>query len=99
MTKNNVGQTRWVSILLVAIFPLLGDAADRSSPPPQAETGPKPGPVLPPAPEELEQTIRQGVDFLLKRQNSNGSWGSVNITRPGEVWRRCLAPTTRFARR
>jgi hypothetical protein len=51
-----------------------------------AESGPKPKPVPQPAAEELEQAIHRGVDFLLRRQNSNGSWGSVNITRPGEVW-------------
>jgi hypothetical protein len=66
--------------------PLLGHAEDRSAPPPQAEIGPKPKPVPTPAPAELELTMRRGVDFLLKRQNSNGSWGSVNITRPGEIW-------------
>jgi len=52
------------------------------------EIGPKPQPVPQPAAEELEQAIHRGIDFLLKRQNANGSWGSVNITRPGEI----LAP-------
>ena len=45
---------------------------------PQAEAGS----AAPAA--EFEQTIRRGVDFLLERQNPNGSWGSANITRPGE---------------
>jgi len=31
--------------------------------------------------EKLEKSIRKGVDFLLKDQNENGSWGSVTRTK------------------
>jgi hypothetical protein len=81
-------RTQLISALLVAGMAWPAVAEDRSSPPAQAEIGPKPRPVPPPAAEELEQAIHRGIDFLLKRQNANGSWGSVNITRPGEI----LAP-------
>jgi len=47
--------------------------------------GPKPKPIEPPTTETIEQTIRRGVEFLLKRQNKDGSWGSANSTRPSEV--------------
>ena len=53
---------------------------------PPAVTGPKPEPVAPPAAAEIERSIRRGIEFLLKRQNEDGSWGSANITRPREVY-------------
>jgi hypothetical protein len=57
-----------------------------TQPPALAEIGPKPNPIVPPAAGEVEQSIRRGVEFLLKRQNEDGSWGSANITRPMEVY-------------
>jgi len=38
---------------------------------------PKAKPVDPPTREALDGAIRRGVDFLLKIQNRNGSWGSA----------------------
>ena len=58
--------------------------ADR--PPALAEIGPKPKPVERPATAEIEQSIHRGVEFLLERQNQDGSWGSANITRPSEIY-------------
>ena len=43
---------------------------------PSAETGPRPKPVPQPEPAAIESAIRRGVDFLVKDQNKNGSWGS-----------------------
>ena len=51
---------------------------------PPAETGPKPKPVDPPKRKAIEKSIRRGVDFLLKRQNKNGSWGSAR--RPNDLF-------------
>ncbi len=48
--------------------------------------GPKPRPVDPPPAEDVEAAIQRGVDFLLKRQNANGSWGSPYTCRPVEVF-------------
>ena len=45
-----------------------------------------PKPVEPPAAREIEQAIHRGVAFLVKRQNKDGSWGSANITRPGDIY-------------
>ena len=50
-------------------------------PPPLAVTGPKPGPVPAPRPEDIEQAIRRGVQFLVQRQNKDGSWGSARNTK------------------
>jgi hypothetical protein len=40
----------------------------------------------PPTAEQLEDAIGRGVEFLLERQNSNGSWGSIGGHRPFEVY-------------
>lgn len=37
--------------------------------------------LKPPSREELEQSIRHGLDFLLKTQNKDGSWGSARRTK------------------
>lgn len=84
--KRDAMLTRWIWFVVVAAGPLLGYAEDRSLPAAQAEIAPQPKPVPPPAAAESEEAVRRGVDFLLIRQNANGSWGSVNITRPGEIW-------------
>lgn len=44
-------------------------------------SGPKPEPVEAPAPSQVEFSIRRGVDFLVKDQNKNGSWGSPRNTK------------------
>jgi hypothetical protein len=54
--------------------------------PTSADETPAPRPVEPPARAEVEQSIRRGVAFLLKRQNRDGSWGSANISRPYEIY-------------
>jgi len=51
-----------------------------------SEPPPRPGPIEPPAPQAVEAAIRRGVEFLLKSQNKDGSWGSVRINRPGDVY-------------
>lgn len=56
------------------------------TPPSAATTGPQPKPVTPPTAAEIDASIHRGVAFLLKRQNKDGSWGSINITRPGEIY-------------
>ena len=74
-------------VLLLALVCLPASAAEGPSETSSlAEIGPKPKPVEPPTPAEVERSIRRGVEFLLKRQNGDGSWGSANITRPNEVY-------------
>jgi len=50
---------------------------------------PKAPPVAPPAPAALEASVRRGVEFLLARQNKNGSWGSAHNTTGLDIY----APT------
>ncbi|MFP6657004.1 MAG: hypothetical protein VB853_02420 [Pirellulales bacterium] len=55
---------------------------------------PRPKPVAPPGAEAVEASIRRGVDFLLLRQNKDGSWGTARRTKnlnivapvPGSHW-------------
>ncbi len=42
--------------------------------------------IEPPTAAEIEDSIRRGVRFLLDRQNSNGSWGTIGGRRPFEVY-------------
>lgn len=81
---------RLASFLAVSIssFPYVASGAEspaasgwRPSEPP-----PRPGPIVPPAPETVESAIRRGLDFLVKTQNKDGSWGSARVNRPGDVY-------------
>lgn len=47
---------------------------------------PKKAPIPPPTAEELEATIHRGVEFLLKDQNTNGSWGSATKTKDLNIY-------------
>ncbi|MFW6163087.1 MAG: hypothetical protein ACODAJ_09985, partial [Planctomycetota bacterium] len=49
--------------------------------PSMAEVGPKPPPVQPPKPEAIEAAVTRGVDFLLRDQNPDGSWGGARRTK------------------
>lgn len=57
-----------------------------ATPSPLATTGPRPRPVDPPDPAAIDEGIRRGVEFLLARQNADGSWGSHKTGRPQEVF-------------
>ena len=85
---------RWLfaaAILTALVQPgLLG----RAEPPNQAE---EPAPkehavnLHPPAPvpisvDELDASIRKGLEFLLNEQNKNGSWGSAERTKDLNIY-------------
>lgn len=48
--------------------------------------GPVPEPVDPPAPADIERSIERGIDFLLKDQNADGSWGSARRTKALNIY-------------
>jgi hypothetical protein len=49
-------------------------------------TGPVPEPVAPPAPADIERSIERGIEFLLKDQNADGSWGSAQRTKALNIY-------------
>ncbi len=53
---------------------------------PLAETGPRPKSVPTPPAADIDAAVNRGLEFLLKTQNKNGSWGSADIYRPGDVY-------------
>ena len=57
-----------------------------ASPSSRRLAGPKPEPITPPTPDELDRAIRRGVDFLLADQNPDGSWGSPHRTKGLNVY-------------
>ncbi len=56
-------------------------AADGPEPSPLATQGPKPKPVAPVDNNAIDASINRGLDFLVKRQNPGGSWGSAHNTK------------------
>jgi len=53
---------------------------------PLATQGPQPQPITPPTPEQLRDSIRRGVDFLLETQRKDGAWGSAESKRVWEIY-------------
>ena len=81
--------TTSLSVLTAAVFANENAiaASDKGAKTPLlAEMGPKPKPVPKPDPKQIDASIRRGVEFLLKHQNANGSWGSERSSRPGEIY-------------
>jgi len=80
------------ALLLCVLFvaPLNGqdqsksdDKAQNKTQPKQRldEIGPKPNPITPPTDNQIVLAMRNGVDFLLKIQNKDSSWGSHHLTK------------------
>lgn len=76
---------------LLAIPALVGQADPPKADPPKAEEPEKVVNLHPPEPkpisvEELEASIRKGVEFLLADQNKDGSWGSAERTKDLNIY-------------
>lgn len=71
----------WAAVLVLICVPAPAAEDGPARPSPLAVTGPKPNPVETPSAETIDKSIRRGVEFLLARQNPNGSWGSATRTK------------------
>lgn len=47
---------------------------------------PKPKPVAQPAPEAIVKSIRRGVEYLIAKQNKDGSWGTAHRTKGLDIY-------------
>ncbi len=78
----------WTILLVFGVLPLMAGeekpAVEKHWP--LAEIGPRPQPVTAPPAADIDAAIGRGLDFLLKTQNKNGSWGSADIYRPGDIY-------------
>lgn len=61
-------------LALALLASVVGRAAERPS-------TPKPRPITPPGAKAIHAAITRGVDFLVRRQNKGGSWGSARNTK------------------
>jgi hypothetical protein len=73
-------RSSWEALILLLLTPLGLPAKDAAEVPKAMGNCPKSKPVPAPPAAELEASIRRGVEFLVKRQNKNGSWGSAHNT-------------------
>ena len=63
-----------LALLAICLLPIRAEDAPGKTP------IPRPKPVPTPSAKTLDASIRRGVEFLVKRQNKNGSWGSAHNT-------------------
>ncbi len=74
-TTPRLRHTAACLITVLVLAPLAGCAPP---PEPVAERVLKMKPVTPPTPDEIHQSIEQGVALLISRQKTDGHWGSMN---------------------
>ncbi len=81
---------RFAASLVLMLVPIvaLAQKAEQSTTAtnPYAVTGPKPTAVEPRDASEVDAAIRRGVEFLLKTQNKDGSWGSARRTKALNIY-------------
>src|SRR5262245_47291576 len=82
-----------VIALILLAGPVLLSTASPDPPPesparnqPLAEIGPRPEAVPPPEKAVLDAAIERGVAFLVKNQNKDGSWGSLQLKGGVEIY-------------
>src|SRR5262245_18329714 len=80
---------RFVTAFLWVVLLIAPDAMSGEGPAirhPLAGIGAKPKEIAPPKPEVVEAAIGKGVEFLLKDQNKDGSWGTPERTKDLNIY-------------
>ena len=79
----------WLALCAGALLPRDAAADDAAAPEKvasESEEIPRPKEIPPVPGEELDAAIRRGVDFLLREQRPNGSWGSATLTKDLNIY-------------
>ena len=78
----------WLALTAGALLARASAAEDAVTAAASGETDeiPRPAEVPPVPPEELAESIRRGIDFLLLEQRPNGSWGSATLTKDLNIY-------------
>jgi len=90
-----------VLLIVAALAGCRGEQPPRKSdgPPPAAAPGDaaKNGNLPPPAtPEETEKAWKRGVAYLVASQNKDGTWGSIDASRPYQIYLGTLSSLRAF---
>ena len=78
-------RSRWMVLLVVLSIGLAAQHTGGQSPKPKdaapslPETAPRLEPIPQPNPDAVDSALRRGVEYLVKSQNKNGSWGSASL--------------------
>ena len=81
--RDNPMRCLWIALVSVAWFLSgpLSVGADETATVVELEPAPQPKPITPPSAEARQRAIDRGVQFLLRDQNPDGSWGSAQRTK------------------
>jgi len=78
---------------LLTILVVVAAAGCRQAPSPKPANGPPPAALVPPAVqvpadwrEQARAAHQRGVEYLVRTQNKDGSWGDFGSARPYETW-------------
>lgn len=89
-TRAQCASRCFTLVILCALFitatPALRAQEDKQADNPFLQDTPRPKPIEPVSSEELEASIRRGVDFLVETQNKDGSWGSATRTKDLNIY-------------
>jgi len=85
MTRFHARLGRLSGFLLLVLL-LVGSTGRCSEPARFDPDAPRPKPITPPTAEAIDTAITRGVDFLVRRQEKNGAWGSARNTTGADIY-------------
>ena len=86
MSMESWTRRSWLALTAGALFARPSAAEESVAAPAETDEIPRPVAVAPVPPEELAESIRRGIDFLLLEQRPNGSWGSATLTKDLNIY-------------